>query len=129
MNKGRLFVWLVAATVVIGGAGVASAEHNGATPGARPAAVAPPAQDTDRPALAPSPDMTQDAQQRVVGRVLQLDRERGLVALSTQRGVVVLQGPPEALANVNEGDVVAVTVNSDENIPSASPAEPEAVDE
>ncbi len=51
-----------------------------------------------------------DGTAEVTGRVLDVDREQGGLMLQTARGVLSLQGPPEALRDVEIGDVVRVRV-------------------
>jgi hypothetical protein len=125
MNNGRVVVPIVAAAVLLAGTGVASAEHMRAMPGDGRTTIATPPNSPDR-VVPPLPDTGRGGDEaRVVGRVLKLDRERGLIALDTERGVLVLQGPPEALRSVEIGDVVSLVLNADDETPAASPAEPE----
>jgi hypothetical protein len=60
------------------------------------------------------------SQHRVVGRVLQIDREGGLVKLATDEGVVVVQTPPQTLRVIRVGEIVSVPRSAGES-PSASP--------
>ena len=124
MNN-RIVVSIVAG-VVLTGAGVASADHMRAMPpDDRHMAVTPPgAEDRVVPRM---PDVQRGAEEgRVVGRVLELDRDRGLIALATERGVLVLQGPPEALRSVEVGDMVSLVLNGNaQEFPAASPREPD----
>jgi hypothetical protein len=46
----------------------------------------------------------------ITGRVLDIDYQQGALMLETARGVLALQGPPEALAGVSIGDMVRVRV-------------------
>jgi hypothetical protein len=46
--------------------------------------------------------------QEVMGRVVDIDRARGALMLQTAQGLLALQGPSEALANVSVGDLVRV---------------------
>jgi len=116
----------IVAGVVLTGAGVASADHMRAMPpDDRHMAVTPPgAEDRVVPRM---PDVQRGAEEgRVVGRVLELDRDRGLIALATERGVLVLQGPPEALRSVEVGDMVSLVINGNaQEFPAASPREPD----
>lgn len=48
--------------------------------------------------------------EEVTGRVVEIDHQRGMLMLETRRGLLALQGPPEALQNVVVGDVVRVKV-------------------
>jgi hypothetical protein len=46
----------------------------------------------------------------VTGRVVEIDHEQGALMLQTARGLLALQGPPEALQDVKVGDLVRVRV-------------------
>lgn len=46
----------------------------------------------------------------VTGRVVDIDHIQGALTLQTTRGLLALQGPPEALENVRIGDLVRVRV-------------------
>lgn len=52
--------------------------------------------------------------QEVMGRVVQIDHARGALMLQTARGLLALQGPPEALASVSVGDLVRVRLVDDD---------------
>ena len=125
MNNGRVVAPIVVAAILVAGSGVALAEHMRAMPRDGRSTAATPRIPEDR-VVPRSPDLERhDDEGRVVGRVLELDRERGIIALDTGRGVLVLQGPPEALSSVEVGDVVSLALNADDDAPAASPAQPE----
>jgi hypothetical protein len=46
----------------------------------------------------------------VTGRVVEIDLEQGALMLQTSRGLLALQGSPEALRDVKVGDLVRVRV-------------------
>lgn len=56
----------------------------------------------------------------VTGRVVDIDHQHGALMLQTTRGLLALQGPPEALQGVNVGDVVRVRVALREEPPLPS---------
>lgn len=72
----------------------------------------------------PSSDAT-----RIVGQVIQMDRELGMVALATDEGMLLVQAPPHALRSIDVGDFVAVprsvaqgpNGSGDRDSPSAMP--------
>jgi len=57
---------------------------------------------------------------RIVGHVLELDRDGGLVKLATEEGVVTVKVPKEAARAFRINDTVSVPRSSTE-LPSASP--------
>jgi hypothetical protein len=57
---------------------------------------------------------------RIVGKVLHIDTERGLVKLETAEGVLTVQPPSETLRVFRVGDTVSVPRSGAER-PSASP--------
>lgn len=57
---------------------------------------------------------------RVVGKVLEIDAERGLVKLASEEGILVVQPPPHTLRAFRVGDTVSVPRSGAEQ-PSASP--------
>jgi hypothetical protein len=59
----------------------------------------------------------------VTGRVVDIDREHGALMLQTTEGYLALQGPPEALRDVNVGDMVRVRVALREESPLPSLSE------
>lgn len=59
---------------------------------------------------------------RIVGKVLQIDLEQGLVKLATEEGVLVVQPPLPMVHAINVGDTVSVA-RSAAGSPSASPRE------
>ena len=46
---------------------------------------------------------------------MDIDRARGALMLQTAQGLLALQGPPEALANVSVGDFVWVRLALEED--------------
>ena len=68
----------------------------------------------DRPAVSKSDEY------RLVGKVLEIDRGRGLVRLQTEDGVRVVQPSPTALAAIRLGDTISVPRSAEEGA-SASP--------
>lgn len=58
----------------------------------------------------------------IVGKVLHIDREQGLVKLATEEGVLVVQPSPPMVHAVKVGDTVSVPRSAAE-APSASPRE------
>jgi hypothetical protein len=58
---------------------------------------------------------------RVVGKVLELDRDGGLVKLATEEGVVTLEVPQQAARTFRVGDTVSVPRSSSTEPPSGSP--------
>ena len=61
-----------------------------------------------------------DDPNRIVGKVLQIDREQGIFRLATEEGVLIVQAPPQALQAVKVGDTVSVPRPATEP-PSAPP--------
>lgn len=61
-------------------------------------------------------------QHRIVGKVLEIDREQGLVKLATEEGALVVQASPPMVLAINVGDVISVPRSAAES-PSASPRE------
>src|SRR5262245_50812605 len=80
--------------LALGLAGPALADHNGA-----------PASGDESPSAAVDSRTTE-----ITGRVLDIDYQQGALMLETERGILALQGPPQALAGVSVGDVVRVRV-------------------
>ena len=71
---------------------------------------------------APSaPDISTPTEE-ITGRVVDIDHQRGTLMLQTRRGLLALQGPPEALKQVDVGDLVRVKVALGEE-PAESPQE------
>jgi len=85
---------LSALVLALGLAGPALADHNGA-----------PASGDESPSAAVDGRTTE-----ITGRVLDIDHQQGAMMLETARGILALQGPPEALVGVSIGDVVRVRV-------------------
>ncbi len=65
---------------------------------------------TDDGRFEPAPMRPDQQEQRLVGRVMDLDRDNGMVVLATERGVVVVHATPESLADIDVGDIIAVVV-------------------
>ncbi len=91
------------------------------TPGTMPHQQNPSATMPDAQTQIPHSDST-----RIVGQVVQIDREQGMVALATDEGMLLVQAPPHALQSIDVGDVVAIPralagSPGDNNSPSASP--------
>ena len=59
---------------------------------------------------------------RIVGKVLQIDREQGFVKLATEEGILVVRAPIQALQAFNVGDIVSVPRSAAES-PSTLPRE------
>jgi hypothetical protein len=57
---------------------------------------------------------------RIVGKVVHIDSERGLVKLETTEGVLIVQPPSQTLWLFRVGDTVSVP-RADAESPSASP--------
>jgi len=57
---------------------------------------------------------------RIVGKVLQIDREQGLVKLATEEGVLVVQASTQTLRAFNVGDIVSIPRSAAES-PSTLP--------
>jgi hypothetical protein len=73
--------------------------------------------DTPRPWHPPAPKS--DAH-RIVGKVVQIERERGLAKLATDEGILVVEVPSATLQAFRIGDTVSVPRAGAES-PSASP--------
>jgi hypothetical protein len=73
--------------------------------------------DTPRPWHRPAP---KSDQHRIVGKVLQIEREQGLVKIATDEGVLVVEVPSPTLQAFRLGDIVSVPRSGAES-PSASP--------
>ncbi len=58
---------------------------------------------------------------RIVGKVLHIDREQGLVRLATEEGVLVVRPPLQTLRAIKVGDTVSVPRSA--GAPNASPRE------
>jgi hypothetical protein len=79
----------------------------------------PPADITDPPRPSHQPVPKSD-EHRIVGKVLQIDREGRLVKLATDEGVLVVEVSSPALQAFRVGDIVSVPRSGAES-PSASP--------
>ena len=71
------------------------------------------------PAQSQAPAAKSD-HQRVVGKVLVIDHERGFVKLATDEGVVVTQAPARTLRAIRVGETVSIPRSTSEQ-PSALP--------
>ena len=59
------------------------------------------------------PAVAKSDEHRVVGKVLEIDREKRMVKLETEEGVRVVPAPPMTLAAIREGDVISVPRSPD----------------
>jgi predicted nucleic acid-binding Zn ribbon protein len=73
--------------------------------------------DTPRPWHRPAP---KSDEHRIVGKVLQIERDQGLAKLATDEGVLVVEVPSPTLRAFRIGDIVSVSRSGAES-PSASP--------
>lgn len=87
-----------------------------AQPSGAPGDITPP------PGRSQQESVPDSAQDRIRGKVLQIDREQGLVMLATDEGALVVQAPPQELEAIDVGDTVSVPRSAAEP-PSASPRE------
>ena len=62
------------------------------------------------------PSVSMSDQYRLVGKVLQIDRAKGVVKLETDEGVRVVQPPAMTLAAIREGDLISVPRTADEPV-------------
>lgn len=105
----------LSALAVIGMTAVAMSAFSAQLPGT-------PRDDTTPPSRSQQGAMPKSDQHRIVGKVLQIDREQGLVKLATEEGPLVVQAPPPMVLAINVGDVISVPRSAAEP-PSASPRE------
>jgi hypothetical protein len=90
------------------------------------AAIAASAQPSDKPTDSVPPStraqqlVSQSDEHRIVGKVLELDREAGRVKLVTEDGVITLEVPEQTARAFRVGDTVSVS-RSSIKLPSASP--------
>lgn len=93
-----------------------------ATAVALPVFAQAPGAPTDLPPLPErtQPPVSRSDKDRVVGKVLEVDREAGRVKLESDEGVVVLKPSRQMLNAIRVGDTVSVPRSPDE-APSASP--------
>ena len=73
--------------------------------------------DTPRPLHRSAPKS--DAH-RIVGKVIQIEREQGIAKLATDEGVLVVEVPSQTLRAFRIGDIVSIPRSGSES-PSASP--------
>jgi hypothetical protein len=86
-------------------------------------AIAACAQPSDTPIPPPTPaqqPVPKSDEHRIVGKVLELDRESGRVKLATEEGVITLEVPEQTARAFRVGDTVSVSRSSIKS-PSASP--------
>jgi hypothetical protein len=103
-QRQRVFVWSIMAVTTL--AAPASAQ-----PAGTPAEVVFPAQ-----------PVSKSDEHRVVGKVLEVDRERQRVKLDSDEGIVVLWAPPRTVRAIRVGETVSVPRHLEEPV-SASPRE------
>jgi hypothetical protein len=60
------------------------------------------------------PAVSKSDQYRLVGRVLAIDRQKGLVRLDTDEGVQLVPAPAMTVAAIREGDLISVPRVTDE---------------
>jgi hypothetical protein len=63
-----------------------------------------------------APTVSKSDQYRLVGKVLQIDRAKGLVKLDTDEGVRLVPAPATTLAAIREGDLISVPRSGDEPV-------------
>lgn len=68
----------------------------------------------------PQDSVPKSDEHRIVGTVLQIDREQGFVKLATEEGILVVQAPTQALPALNVGDIVSIPRSAAES-PSTLP--------
>jgi len=83
-------------------------------------AQAPPIQDDIMLPAKSQPPVSKSDHERVVGKVLVIDHERGFVKLATDEGVVVTQAPARTLRAIRVGETVSIPRSTSEQ-PSALP--------
>jgi len=62
------------------------------------------------------PAVSRSDEYRLVGKVLHVDRAKGIVKLDTDEGVRVVHPPAMTLAAVREGDLISVPRSADEPV-------------
>lgn len=105
----------LSALAVIGMTAVAMSVFSAQLPGTPGGVTAPPSRSQQGA-------VQKSDQHRIVGKVLQIDREQGLVKLATEEGALVVQASPPMVLAINVGDVISVP-RSEAESPSASPRE------
>jgi hypothetical protein len=114
-------VLVLVGLAVLGIAPASFADHQDTTPGSGAIQAPPGANDDNSPATAPD-----NGKREMIGRVLAVDADRGMVLLGTDSGMVPLRVSAEDLAQLQPGDLVAVQISADEGQPpAASPKEDE----
>jgi hypothetical protein len=105
---------------IVGMAALAGAAF-AADPSATPGTTAPPGQQGQpQPQQPQQESLPKSDQDRIVGKVTEVNRETGHVAVATEEGVLVVQALPQQLQSINVGDVVSIP-RSAAGSPSASP--------
>jgi hypothetical protein len=110
----------LAGLAAIGIAAPSFAEHQDAATGSG-AMQAPPGSTRDD-SSATAPD---SGDRQMIGRVLAVDSERGMVLLGTDSGMVPIRVSPEDVAQLQPGDLVSVRLPDEGSPPAASPKEEE----
>ena len=108
-NRYRRFAWVGILTLA-GAVALPAAAEPPAKPGDIPT---PPGRSKEEP-------VSKSDEDRIVGKVLQIDAEQGLVKLATETGVVVVQPSPLMVRVFKVGDTVSVPRSAAEPA-SASP--------
>jgi hypothetical protein len=103
-------------------AGSAFAADPSATPGTAAPAGPPQQPQAQQPQQPQGQSLPKSDPDRIVGKVVQLDRQQGQVAVATDEGVIVVQASPQQLETVNIGDLVSIPRSAAQS-PSASPRE------
>ena len=98
------------ATFAITGAAFAQPRPSNPPPSSPPPAVF----DTEKPT-------SKSDAHRVVGRVLEIDQQGGVVKLDTEEGVVMAKPRPDLFRAARVGDMISVP-RSENETPNASPA-------
>ncbi len=71
-----------------------------------------------------SPGLQQNPNQ-MVGQVVSVDPDRGVVVVKTEVGVIPVHASVEDIRQLQPGDLVMLVMPDQPSVPSASPAEPE----
>lgn len=110
-NSHRFAAWAGIVTMAIAGPMLAAAQPPG-TPEDIPTT----------PGRSKQAPISKSDQHRIVGKVLHIDREQGLVKLATEEGVLVVQPSPVMVRVIGLGETVSVPRSAAEPA-SASPRE------
>jgi hypothetical protein len=86
-------------------------------------ALAQPSRPTDIPEAVDRPEKptSKSDAYRMVGKVLEIDQQKGVVKLQTEEGVVAAKPRPELVRAARVGDTISVPRPDNEQAPSASP--------